>query len=352
MGRVVFITQAYLRRSTIVGVTRDWVRALAARCDGVDVIALNGEPESDDPRVRVNSLGKAEGHGRARQAATFLAALAKTLPGASAVFVHMVPRYALLAAPLALVLRRPITLWYAQGGVSPALKAAVPLMKHILTPTRDSFPLAGTSVERRLRVTGHGVDTTRYAPRSDAAAEHGRVLAAGRLSPSKRYEALVEALARLNAPDWRQRIASGGGYAADAAYEQRFGGRLAELGVSKRVALLGEVPYETLPDEYRAAWLFGHTSATGSLDKVVLEAMACGTPVVSTATSSRALLEPVDPTLAPTDASAERLALSLDTVLSWDERRRAEIGDALRERVLAAHSLERWADQVAALLAA
>lgn len=352
MGRVVFITQAYLRRSTIVGVTRDWVRALAERCDGVDVIALDGEPEVDEPRVTVHSLGKAHGRGRIAQLTTFWSALAHALPRASAVFIHMVPRYAIFAAPHALAARKPITLWYAQGGISGALRVAVPLVRHVVTPTRDSFPLTGAAVERRLRVTGHGVDTTRYAPRDVRAPELGRVLAAGRLSASKRYDALVEALVRVRGESWRLRIASGGGYAASADYARSFEARVSQLGATERVTLLGAVPYEALPDEYRAAWLLGHTSVTGSLDKVVLEAMACGTPVVSTAPSSRALLAPIDESLAPTDASAERLATSLGTVLAWSNGRRSEVGSALREVVERSHSLVRWADQVSALLAA
>ena len=352
MGRIVFITQAYLRRSTIVGVTRDWVRALAARCDGVDVIALDGEAEPDDPRVRVRSLGKAEGKGRGAQLATFYAALSGALPAASAVFVHMVPRYALLAAPLSLALGKPIALWYAQGGVSGALRAALPLVRHVLTPTRDSFPLGGETVERRLRITGHGVDTARYAPGASAGAERDRVLAAGRLSPSKRYETLVEALARLESRPWQLRIATGGGYATSADYTASFHARIAQIGVAGRVRLLGEVAYEALPAEYRGAWLLGHTSATGSLDKVVLEAMACGAPVVSTAPSSRALLDPVDPSLAPTNGTSSELAGSLETVLSWSATRRREAGAALRDTVERSHSLERWADQVASLLAA
>lgn len=352
MGRIVFITQAYLRRSTIVGVTRDWARALASRSEGVDVIALDGERETDVGRVRVHSLGKSQGRGRAGQLAALVLALARTLPAASAVFIHMVPRYALLAAPLALALRRPMALWYAQGGVSPALRAAVPLVEHILTPTRDSFPLHGPTVERRLRITGHGVDTARYAPRPSVRAERGRVLAAGRLSASKRYDVLVEALAGVTTPEWRLRIATGGGYAASADYERSFGERVKALGLEGRVALLGEVPYETLPDEYRTAWLLGHTSATGSLDKVVLEAMASATPVVSTAPSSRALLAPVDRALAPTDAPPETVAASLSAVLEWSGVRRDEVGQALRQRVIESHSLDRWADQVASLLAA
>jgi glycosyltransferase involved in cell wall biosynthesis len=35
-------------------------------------------------------------------------------------------------------------------------------------------------------------------------------------------------------------------------------------------------------EEYRTAGVFVHTSETGSLDKVVLEALACGLPVITT----------------------------------------------------------------------
>lgn len=350
MSRLIFVTQAYQRDSTILGVSRDWARALAARCDGVDVIALTGEAEDDGSGVRVHDLGKGRGASRGAQLALLYRALAQTLRGASAVLVHMVPRYALLALPLARVARRPIALWYAQGGVDSALRFAARLVDHVLTPTRDSFPLSGGSLDARLRVTGHGVDTRRYAPGHGAQAQPGRMLAAGRLSASKRYELLMDAAAALRAPDWRLRIASGGGYAADDAYRRRVEERIAALGVGERVALLGAVPYDAMPNEYRAAWLLAHTSATGSLDKVVLEAMACGSPVVSTALSSGPLLAPIEGALAPTAASTGELAAALDEVLDWTAPRRREVSAALRDVVEREHSLDRWADVVSALL--
>jgi glycosyltransferase involved in cell wall biosynthesis len=350
MGRLVFITQTYRTDSTILGVTRDWVRALAARSDGVDVIALDGVRELGDERVRVHDLGKGTGGGRAVQLARFYRALAMTLRGAQAVLVHMVPRYALLAFPLARALRRPIALWYAQGGVDGMLREAVGVVDHILTPTRDSFPLTGRSVERRLCVTGHGVDTGRYAPGGTVPAERGLILAAGRLSPAKRYEFLIDSLRRVHTADWRLRIASGGGYSQSRAHAKDLSERIERHGMGERIALLGAVGYEDMPVEYRRAWLLGHTSGTGSLDKVVLEAMACGTPVVSSAQSSRSLLAPVDSSLAPTDADEASYASALEDVLRWSETRRAEVGQALRRQVDGAHSLRGWADQVAALL--
>ncbi len=351
MSRLIFMTQAYRRDSTILGVTRDWVHALAAHCDGVDVIALDGERETDAARVRVFDLGKSRGASRPTQLARAYRALALTLRDASAVFVHMVPRYALLACPLASAMRRPMALWYAQGGVSSALHLASRIVDHVLTPTRDSFPLHGVMVDSKVRVTGHGVDMQRYAPPPSSAPQRGRMLAAGRMSAAKRYETLVEAAALLTAPDWRLRIASGGGYRADDMYRRAVEGRIDSFGVRPRVELLGTVPYEAMPAEYGAAWLLAHTSATGSLDKVVLESMACGTPVVSTAPSSRPLLAGVDPTLAPTGADAAGLARALDTVLTWSAEQRREASHALRAMVEREHSLARWAATVSDLLA-
>ncbi len=353
MSRIVFITQSYRPEDTIVGVARDWVHALASRSDGVDVIALTAQqPPAASGRVRVYSLGKDTGAGRAAQARAFYVALAKTLPGAAAVFVHMVPRYAVLAAPLALALRRPMALWYAQGGTSRALHAATRLVTWILTPTRDSFPFSGPAVDRRLRITGHGVDTRRYAPTDSGAEspETGRLLAAGRLSPAKRYEALLDALALTRTPRWQLRLATGSSYATNHAYETSIRQRVESLHLSDRVSFLGHVDYEAMPREYRAAWLLAHTSGTGSLDKVVLEAAACGTPVVSTAPSSEPVLRSVDQRLCPPGNDPQALAQALDTMLGWSHEQRGEVGAALRAEVVRSHSLDRWADGVAAIL--
>ena len=46
-----------------------------------------------------------------------------------------------------------------------------------------------------------------------------------------------------------------------------------------QVEFLGGLSQLALRDEYRMATLLIHTSKTGSLDKVVLEALACGLPI-------------------------------------------------------------------------
>jgi glycosyltransferase involved in cell wall biosynthesis len=58
-------------------------------------------------------------------------------------------------------------------------------------------------------------------------------------------------------------------------------GLVKELGLEQQVELRGEVPYEQLPDLYRAADVAVVASDYESFGFVVLEAMACGVPVVA-----------------------------------------------------------------------
>jgi len=353
MRRLVFVTQEYDPDATILGVTREWVAALAARCAGVDVIAAGAPPGAaagGPPNVRLFTLGKERGAGRVAQAAALARTLAATVPGAGAVFVHMVPRFAVLSAPFTAVSRRRLALWYAQGGVDRSLRLAGRLVDDLLTPTRDSFPLGGPGIERRLRITGHGIDTRRYAPDGSAPASPPEVLAVGRLSPSKRYDRLLDAAALLPRGGWRLRIAGPPLYASDRANADALRRQAGALGIGERVEFAGAVPYARMPAAYRAAWVLAHTSGTGSLDKVVLEAMACGTPVLSTAASSRTAFGALAETLwCPTD-TPPAFATALAGMLDWSPRRRREVGLAAREVVLREHSLEGWAGRVADLL--
>jgi glycosyltransferase involved in cell wall biosynthesis len=351
-SRLVFITQEYDPSSTYVGVARHWVAALAARCAGVDVIAQSAVgPPSPDRNIRVFSLGREHGASKRSQLVRFHQSLARVLPTARAVFAHMVPRYALMAFPLATVTRRPVVLWYAQGGVDRNLRLAARLVRWILTPTRDSFPLSGRRLNRRVVVTGHGIDTSRYAPDRRTPPVAGRFLSAGRLSPSKRYELLLDALALLDQrPEWRLRVAGGPLFAPDHSYERRIRAQAAALRIGARVDFAGEVPYGAMPDEYRRAWAMAHTSATGSLDKVVLEAMGCGTPVISTAPVSRQVMGALAGDLWCEPGHPNLLAARLEAALDWTPAQRSDVGAALRYQVERNHSLARWADRVVALL--
>ncbi len=141
------------------------------------------------------------------------------------------------------------------------------------------------------------------------------VLFVGRLAPNKRVPLLVEALARLRdlEPPVHALIA---GTTADLyrAEARRCRDLAARLGVADRVHFLGHLTGERLVDAYRAADVFVTPSAWESFCIPVLEAMACGVPVV--AARATALPETVgDAGLTFRPEDADDLARQLRRVL-------------------------------------
>jgi teichuronic acid biosynthesis glycosyltransferase TuaC len=133
----------------------------------------------------------------------------------------------------------------------------------------------------RIRLHYPAVDTDRFRPLDPAAAKAALRLAGpvlltiGNLRAEKQQHLAIEALARL--PGATLVMVGGGPRAADLR-------RLADsLGVADRVRFVGAVPHELLPNFYAAADLLIHPSAVEGFANVRLEALACGTPVVSTA---------------------------------------------------------------------
>lgn len=134
---------------------------------------------------------------------------------------------------------------------------------------------------KKLHVVPNGVNTDLFSPQGPTARERYAfasddrvVLFVGVLNPRKRPDLLIEALQRLPST-WKLLIAGRG------PMEKQLR-RLAErLGVAGRVRFGGYVPYPELPAIYRAADVLALPSEYEGFPKVVVEALACGVPVVA-----------------------------------------------------------------------
>jgi teichuronic acid biosynthesis glycosyltransferase TuaC len=135
----------------------------------------------------------------------------------------------------------------------------------------------GVSAER-VRVLRNGVDLALFRPSDREAARRAlgfarpTLLAVGNLVALKRHHLMIEALAQL--PGVELVIVGKGP-------ERPSIERLArEQRVADRVHLLGRVPQNRLPAIYSAADLLLLVSSHEGWPNVLLESMACGTPVV------------------------------------------------------------------------
>jgi glycosyltransferase involved in cell wall biosynthesis len=267
--------------------------------------------------------------GKIRRGLAFERALAAALPGADAVFVHMVPEFAVLAGPLARVRRLPILFWYTHWHVSRTLRIAARVASVVLSVDTSSFPIASPKV----RGIGHAIDVDRFAAPPPARHEGPlRLLALGRTARWKGLATLLDAisLARAHGADVRLEIASDPALRSHAEL-------LPAVPRDDVPLLLAAIDVVVSPNEPRSG---------STLDKAVFEAAACARPVVSTNESFAPLLGGLAlPLLAPPrDAAA--LAAAIVGVATADPAVRAETGSALRERVVAQHSLDHWADTV------
>jgi glycosyltransferase involved in cell wall biosynthesis len=107
------------------------------------------------------------------------------------------------------------------------------------------------------------------------------VLHVGTLQPRKNLPLLLDAFARLLAPDVELVMAGGKGW----LFAEIFA-KVEALGLQDRVRFVGYVPDEALPWWYNAAALLVFPSLYEGFGLPVVEAMACGTPVIAANTSS------------------------------------------------------------------
>ena len=134
--------------------------------------------------------------------------------------------------------------------------------------------------ESKTRFLRNGVDLEFFSLRDRAAARQafgvdGPCLASvGNLISLKGHDLVIEALANL--PACRLLIVGDGPMKQDLV-------ALAERsGVSDRVVFLGRLPQEKMPQLYSAIDILVLASSSEGWANVLLETMACGTPVVAT----------------------------------------------------------------------
>lgn len=204
--------------------------------------------------------------------------------------------------------------------------------------------LAENHVNTERQVTLYnGIDLERFQPGDRAQARealglepNGRILLfVGNVIEAKGVVELIDALARMHTADTRLVMIG------DGAAEARVDERVAALGLDARVMRPGRLPHHQLVRWMCAADVLVLPSHGEGVPNVVLEAMACGRPVVATEVGGIPEVLPDSAGLLVPPGDPARLAAALDRVLAadWDER------------LIRQHAEQfTWEDNVAALL--
>jgi glycosyltransferase involved in cell wall biosynthesis len=252
----------------------------------------------------------------------FLRSLARERP--APFLAHMVPLYAVLAAPIVRARRVPLALWYTHWKAHAVVRAAEKVCTDILSVDRRSFPLPS----RKVHGIGHGIDLSEFAC-SEAPDGPLRALVLGRYSPAKGLEVILGAARRAGVEVEL--------YGTDEGFEEyrrTLSHRFPEAGFN------GPVARSEIPALFARSHVLINNMRAGAPDKVVYEAAASCLPVLAS--------NPVFDDLLPEELRFDRESVDglAERLRSLDPRRRPE----LRGLVARNHSVEHWADAVVATL--
>jgi glycosyltransferase involved in cell wall biosynthesis len=199
-----------------------------------------------------------------------------------------------------------------------------------------------------VRVIRHGVELDRFQPRTRSGQDDARIVTVGRLVEKKGFPDLLEALARVQAGGQRVRCSVyGDGPLREALTEQRDA-----LGLTEAVRFEGEGDRETIIAALQGADVFVLTPTVTSdgdrdgIPNVLVEAMACGLPVVSTTAGGipELVTDGVDGFLtAPGEVAS--IAERIGTLLGAPELRQ-RMGAAARDTAVTGFDINRAAEQL------
>ncbi|MCB0998580.1 MAG: glycosyltransferase family 4 protein [Acidimicrobiales bacterium] len=212
---------------------------------------------------------------------------------------------------------------------------------HVIVCGRHWYDLAVEQLgvePGRVTIIPNGVPDT--GELADPTRAQARMISLGLVGERKGTDVLLHALARLpDDLDWRADLAGPGDVAAWTAVRD-------ELGLTARVSFPGWWPEQVARAELAASDVFVLATRRENQPVAIVEAMAAGLPVVSTAIA--AIPEVVEDgttgLIVPADDPGA-LALALESLLR-DPARRAEMGRRGRQRYEQGYTIERSADRI------
>lgn len=252
-----------------------------------------------------------------------------------AVFIHMAHRYAYRLYPVCRGLRLPVLLWYAHGTVTWHLWLAHVCADRVISSTPGGFRVPS----RKTYFIGQGVDTDLFTLRP-ASIDKRHLVTVSRISRRKRIDLLLDVMEYLRADGLGLKIIGAPLTADDRVYEAELRDRAARRNLP--VEFVGFVPLEAIPPYYDTAVLYLNVSQTNSMDKAVLEALACGCPVLTSNPAFRTLLADY-PDFVIHDDRPEAIAAQVRALLATSRELASE---KLRSLVVGHHDLHSYANRV------
>ncbi|OIO17737.1 hypothetical protein AUJ29_00960 [Candidatus Kuenenbacteria bacterium CG1_02_38_13] len=342
---LLFITRKVDKNDSRAGFVYYWLKKFAKKLDKLIVICQEKEKSQELPEnVEIYSFGKEMRYGRLRQFLVFGFLLWKNIRRVDGVFSHMMPIYSIFAGPFCKIFKKKLVQWYTHKTVDWRLRLADIFIDEFVTASKMSLRL---QTKKMVNVFGHGIEVDRFVPISRKISNSKfKILTVGRIAPTKDIESMIKAVYELKEEgitDAKLTIVGDIGLASHQAHLGNLKNMVRNMNLDKQVVFTGPVPYTQVSQFYQRANLFINLSDTGSLDKAVLQAMACECLVLTSNEAFEKILsaEFIVKKDEPNELS-EKIKWSMNLAAEEKER----IGKELRREVVENHNLDKLADRI------
>jgi glycosyltransferase involved in cell wall biosynthesis len=337
--RLLIITQKVDKKDPVLGFFHSWIIELSKSCESLIVICLEKGEFSLPNNVKVLSLGKEERQSRLQYLIHFYWYIQHERNNYDQVFVHMNQQYVILAGWLWKLWSKRILFWRNHPYGSLMTRLAVWCSDKVFCTSEHSF----TARFKKTVIMPAGIDTDLFKPQDNPVGIKP-ILYLGRISSIKNVHILIGAMNILHkkSPGLKLDIF---GDKIDYPEEQKYYDELrkdsSNLQKEGVVSFCGSVTNEQAVSVYNSHSVLVNLTGRGSFDKVVLEMMSCGKPVLVSNESFRNILpESYRAKLMFKENDSVDLAVKLDTLFSLSGEQLVKVGRLNREKVVKEQSLK------------
>lgn len=208
-------------------------------------------------------------------------------------------------------------------------KKTIQKSARIITITNQTKNLySETFDEPNISVIPFGIDTDMFSPtQPEEQREECEILYAGSLYPLKGVDDLIRAIADARKQGQKANLRVVG----EGQQKETLSALATSLGIKEHVRFEGLVPYSSMPQHYQRSDIFCFPTLGEPFGKAIIEAMACGKPVIATNVGGPAeiIQNSVNGILVP-PSSPNAIALQI-TRLIEDKNERRRLGEKARE---------------------
>ncbi len=341
--KLLICTQAVDLDDPVLGFFHRWISEFAKRCESVHVICLR-EGRHDLPKnVFVHSLGKESGRSRIKYIFNFYRYVWSLRREYDAVFVHMNSEYVVLGGIFWRLRHNKIVLW--RNHKMPDLLTSVGVrLAHVVCYTSPDAFIAKFKKAVKMPI---GIDTEFFSPGVEPPKPRS-ILFLGRLDPVKRVDVFVKALERLH----EQGVEFTADIVGDPTdpksnYAHDVRNAAATLALEGVIIMHPSVPNDRTRDLYRSHEIYVNLTPSGSFDKTIGEAMACGAVVVAQNEAVKAI---VPHELFVRSDSTEDIVRALRSAFEQGENERRDLAQKERTYIVREHSLAHLLDRLQVVL--